>query len=480
MSSRSGSMPPNGLGASRWAEIPDSAPPGPAASGPHPVAPRPEIPRLAAPVLRSTGDPEIPRFPGPPVDSTSALDSSLHRPSQLEPIVTATKEPTKEPQTNLASEPRQIWHHTEETGTKVILHFDGVECMVRGMVKSKDGTPQDGPAIRAICKLSVEIDKTLAFGGDHELVNTEKGGSMVSLGVEGDGRSGQGPALKVVVPRVENERFGISAEVGGTLAATRKPFPPTSKDFVIDLTKLELEGENGQLPKVFQKLSVEATGKAKAAVKAATQSPTVSEVIASSKGNGDGTPSRSVVIVGLPYEFTVKQVLDLIKPTTNTRVIEIKITKEHAALLSFLTPAGAEDFLSQWESGFVTFPYEDEGLGKVEWRSRVLPWGTYVPIKPESLCGYIEKGATRYLRIRGRNPITIREANLTWSLDNYRHCLGNHIYDGHIYRDDQTSEVAELEFLSVARAVSALHSFKPKDGFARATFTFLPDKYVLI
>ncbi|TGJ74471.1 hypothetical protein EYR41_001476 [Orbilia oligospora] len=518
MPPRSESMPPpSGLGASRWAAPPGPEPPGPTSSDPRPVISRPEIPLPVIPrpsIPRpSIPRPSIPRpsIPRPAIPRPAALrflapatelnDSlGLSRPADLpanspdtfdagssEPYIssltaTTIEESVEELQADPAPRTYEAWHHGEDTESKIILHLEDIECVVRGTVNSKDGTFQDVPTIQAVAKLSIELDKVLVLDKKHDFMAPENGGflekgSTVSLNVEGDTRQDQGPALRVVIREVKNREPDKPTGAGAAQVTAQNPFPPTSRD-AVDLNGLEFEDEDDKLPQAIQNVFAHATTEAKVAVEETAQSSKAS--VAASPPESDGaTPSRSVIIAGLPYGFKVKQVLDLIEPTKNTGVIEIKLTKAYAALLGFLTPAGAQDFLSQWKSGFITFPYEDEELGRVEWRSRVLPWGVYVPVKP-SLRGYIEKGATRYLCIHGRNPITIREANLTWSLDNYRHCLGNHIYDGRIYRDDQDSEIAELEFLSVSRAVQALHFLKPKDGFARATFTFLPDRHVLL
>ncbi|KAK6520464.1 hypothetical protein TWF506_000718 [Arthrobotrys conoides] len=503
MPSRSESMPPpSGLGASRWAAPPEPAS-GPASSDPRPVFshpaiprpsnPRPSNPRTANPrpaALRFVAPANEPNggfgpsySADPPADSPDTVDTGLSEPHQPSLTATTIEGLVGESQTDFSPRTNETWHNTEETESKLILHLEDIECVVRGTVKSKDGTSQDVSTIQATAKLSIELDKVLVLGKKHDFMAPGNGGflekgSTVSLNVAGDGRQGQGPALRVVICEVKNEGPGKPTTDGAVQVSPQKPFAPTSRDVVIDLNSLDLEEEDHQLQQPIKEPSAEGVAKAEAAIEGTAQSSTASVAAGSSNGDGDAT-SRSVIIAELPYGFKVKQVLDLIEPTKNTLVIEIKLTKAYAALLGFLTPAGAQDFLSQWESGFVTFPHEDEELGRVEWRSKVLPWGTYVPVKPDSLRGYIEKGATRYLCIRGRNPITIREVNLTWSVDNYRHCLGNQIYDGHVYRDGQDCEVAELEFLSVSRAIQALHFFKSKDGFSRATFTFLPDRYVL-
>ncbi|EGX47355.1 hypothetical protein AOL_s00083g448 [Orbilia oligospora ATCC 24927] len=508
MPPRSESMPPpSGLGASRWAAPPGPEPPGPTSSDPRPVISRPEIPLPVIP-RPSIPRPSIPRpaIPRPaalrflapktelndslglsrsadlPANSPDTFDAGSSEPYLSSLTATTIEESAEELQADPAPRTHETWHHGEETESKIILHLEDIECVVRGTVDSKDGAFQDVPTIKAVAKLSIELDKVLVLDKKHDFMAPENGGflekgSTVSLNVEGDTHQGQGPALRVVIREVKNRGPDKPTGAGAMQVTAQNPFPPTSRD-AVDLNGREFEGEYDKLPQAIQNVFAHATTEAKVAVEETAQSSRAS--VAASPLESDGaTPSRSVIIAGLPYGFKVKQVLDLIEPTKNTGVIEIKLTKAYAALFSFLTPAGAQDFLSQWKSGFITFPYEDEELGRVEWRSRVLPWGVYVPVKP-SLRGYIEKGATRYLCIHGRNPITIREANLTWSLDNYRHCLGNHIYDGRIYRDDQDTEIAELEFLSVSRAVQALHFLKPKDGFARATFTFLPDRHVLL
>ncbi|KAF3159513.1 hypothetical protein TWF788_003736 [Orbilia oligospora] len=499
MPPRSESMPPpSGLGASRWA-----APPGPTSSDPCPVISRPDIPlpviprpsiprpsiprpaiprpaalRFLAPTTELNGSLGLSRSADLPANSPDTFDAGSSEPYLSSLTATTIEESAEELQAGPAPRTYETWHHGEETESKIILHLEDIECVVRGTVNSKDDTFQDVPTIQAVAKLSIELDKVLVLDKKHGFMAPENGGflekgSTVSLNVEGDTQQGQGPALRVVIREVKNREPDKPTGAEAGQATAQNPFPPTSRD-VVDLNSLEFEDEDDSPPQAIQNISAQSTTEAKVAVEKTAQS-SKAPVATNSPENDGATPSRSVIIAGLPYGFKVKQVLDLIEPTKNTGVIEIKLTKAYAALLGFLTPAGAQDFLSQWKSGFITFPYEDEELGRVEWRSRVLPWGVYVPVKP-SLRGYIEKGATRYLCIHGRNPITIREANLTWSLDNYRHCLGNHIYDGRIYRDDQDSEIAELEFLSVSRAVQALHFLKPKDGFARATFTFLPDK----
>ncbi|KAK6527932.1 hypothetical protein TWF281_009193 [Arthrobotrys megalospora] len=521
MPPRGESMPPSapaGLGASRWATPAPASVPGP----PRAIAP------AAKPAVKPGGGLGASKLATTPADGTNLPYAGPPDPHHRDPAAVPLETSGGKFQAGSGPGTYQTWHHVEEAGSKIIFHLDEIKCLVRGVVKNKDGHVQD-TASEATASLSIVLDKVMVFGKNQEFVVTDQGcalddGSVLRFTAEGDGHPSRGPALGIKIEKAKNEKPIKMLKSGTPKPIVQRLFTPTPTDIVIDLSSLELEPEDSRLPEAVQKLAAKATAKANAqvaveqrakaaaaeqaakaaaeqaakanlqlAIDTSVQSPTVPAVVGSSGDSGkkekalilDSTKltvlggaltSRSVAISGLPYGFKVKQVLDFINPTKNTQVIEIKMTKSYSALLGFLTPAGAQDFVSQYKSGVVTFVYQDDDLGMVEWRSKIVLWGDYVPIKPESVPGFVAKGATRYLTVRGRNPITIREANQTWTLDQYRHCLGSQIYDGRIYRDDQDYEVAELEFLSIARAISAIHAFKPKDGFGRATFKFLPDK----
>lgn len=283
--------PPGGLGASRWA-----APPGPAPSAPRPAIPRLAALRLAAPAVPATEPNGSPSANS--TNSTNTFDTKPPKPHQPGPTSSTVEESTGGSQANTAPRTCQNWHHIEETDSKLILHLGDIECVVRGTVESKDGISQQAPTIRATAKLSIELDKVLVLGKNHDFMTTNKGGflengSTVSLNAEGEGRLGQSPVLVVVIDGIETKKPSEPTEAGTTLAAARKPFPPTSRDVAIDLTSLEFEKEDQQLPEVVQKLSAEATAKAEAAVEAADLPPTASVAVSSSEDNGKNCLSNS-------------------------------------------------------------------------------------------------------------------------------------------------------------------------------------------
>ncbi|KAK6360701.1 hypothetical protein TWF730_006830 [Orbilia blumenaviensis] len=446
----------SGLSASRWAAPAAAGPSTPRLFAPRPSAPRPFAPRpsalrpsafieesgsgLGASCSVAPSDSGVNPFPTDTGSINSDSEKSCsdspkpepNEPNIADPSDAAPEGPLRDSETE---------HHIKEDDSKITIRLHEIDCLIRGIIKDLDSAPQGDIAFPATANLSILIDKAVALGKNQEFVAPAKGSlskdrPIVRLNIEGDGRLGKGPALGVNIGDTANEEPAKSLEV-----------------------------KSGQKPDLFFDLRSEGD----------------KQISAVDTPHSDNSPSRSIIIWDLPRRLSVEEILDLITPTKNTHVIEIKLVLGDAITLSFATPAGAKDFLSQWESGSIVFPYSDEQLGTVEWKCRVQILGNFVPVKPETLPDYLGRGATRYLRIRGRSPIAIREAHLTWSLDKYCSHLGihNHVYTGQVYRDEQDFEIVELGFLSVSRAISLLHVLKDKDGFLRSSVAFLADRHFI-
>ncbi|KAF3931743.1 hypothetical protein ABW19_dt0209529 [Dactylella cylindrospora] len=389
----------------------------------------------------------------------------------------------------------------------------------------------------ATANLSIVLDKVLVFGRSN-LNLTDKGylledDSILAFNVERDGRKTRGPAMGVSVGKLE-EKMVRSSDTKAAEADTdsdKTPRPtlqaksmltsqfskiskigPNPGDLIrhLNITYLEEspspepEGADehkleepkqgkptSEVPKMQELATkvlelverkkgapkVEAPGKE--APKPEAQKPESAQpakATAVKKDDNTKLGSRCVLITGLPYGFTIPELLNLIKPTKNTLVIEIKMTKSFSGMLHFFKPEGAQDFLKQYPEGYITFEYKEPELGLMEWRAKPQLWGEYTRILPESLPWHItETGATRYLRIYGRKPTTLKDADKLWTLEDYRKVLGQPIYDGKIYFEKDRKEVAVLEFLAIKQSVYARAKFRGFDGFQEASYQYLPD-----
>ncbi|EPS35861.1 hypothetical protein H072_10659 [Dactylellina haptotyla CBS 200.50] len=357
------------------------------------------------------------------------------------------------PEANSVLKSYQTWHRVEDAGSKIIFHLDEINCLVRGFVKNKDGSGTTmGTVTQAKADLSIILDKILVFGDKKELVLTDKGyfledDSVLRFNVEGAGQKGRGPVLGATIHHPKNEKTSQpSNQKLSQLAKSKETFESalrgmTFKEFVPNIR------DPGPDTEISRELEI--------------------------KGEYSSKNSRCVLITGLPYGFKVSELLNLIHPTKNTLVVEVKMTKSYSGLISFYKPQGAKDFISQYPQGFITFPFEDPDLGKMEWRARLEPWEPYEPINGSMLTGQTDDfNATT----------TVKEADSLWTMGDYRTRAGIilQIYDGKIYRDVKTqNEVADLEFLSIKGAVAARASLQETEGFNGATFEYLPDPYVL-
>ncbi|KAF3919269.1 hypothetical protein ABW20_dc0103200 [Dactylellina cionopaga] len=124
----------------------------------------------------------------------------------------------------------QTWHRVEDTGSKIIFHLDEINCLVRGFVRSKDGSVQDtkGTATQATANLSIVLDKVLVFGKNQDFAVTDKGyfledDSVLRFNSEGDGGKGRAPALGVGINKAENEKPGRVGEPKVTPAVSVAP-----------------------------------------------------------------------------------------------------------------------------------------------------------------------------------------------------------------------------------------------------------------
>ncbi|KAF3923435.1 hypothetical protein ABW21_db0207004 [Orbilia brochopaga] len=325
------------------------------------------------------------------------------------------------------------WNHIEDTGSKIIFHLDEINCLVNGVVKPKDGAFQskEGTVVQATANLSISIDKVLLFGQGLELATDEKGavfqdGSAVKFSMEGTGQKGRAPALGVNIIKAENVKpENLKPENVKPLG----PVTPTHPVAPVAFLPEKKHEEPLRQQMVRSSLGFPLFGRQK------TQTEFASP--ASAAAVQDFPPlkiaTRCVLITGLPVGFKATSILELIKPTRNTLVIEVQLTQSNSALFHFFTPDGAQDFISQFPGGYIDFKFVDPDLGPMEHRAKAQLWGDFVAIKNPD----VVVQATRFLGVSGRNPTTIKEATSgdVWSLGNYREHLGAMVYDAKVRRD---------------------------------------------
>ncbi|KAK6543141.1 hypothetical protein TWF694_007061 [Orbilia ellipsospora] len=395
-----------------------------------------------------------------PANSANPYYGGLLDPRHRDPTAVVLEASTGNLEAKAVSRTYQTWHKVEDTDSKIIFHLDEINCLVHGFVKNKDGSQGSiGTATQATANLSIILDKILVFGKNQDFAVTDKGyfledDSVLRLNTEGEGIKGKSPALGVNISKPESQK-------PTKLNEHNSPRPATAIKLIGNALQDITMKDFASLP----------------SPKSVTY-----DLEPKKTGSGYKPNSRCVLIAGLPYGFTVSELLNLITPTKNTLVLEVKLTKSYSGLIYFYFPEGARDFMAQFPNGYLGFPFEEPDLGTMEWRAKPQFWGDYEPITPESLVHQIEKhGATRFLRIRGRRPTTLKGGNPLWTLDDYRAAHNEfQIYDGHVYEDETSEqEIADLEFSSISFCVYAKAILCEKDGFSKAEFEYLPDPYVL-
>ncbi|KAJ6260447.1 hypothetical protein Dda_4673 [Drechslerella dactyloides] len=441
---------------------------------------------------RNTSAPTASSSPGGGLGASRFASATQRNPFYRGPMDPRHRDPTAvvlETSTgSLAADPVartfKSWHHIEDAGSKIIFHLDEINCLVNGVVRPKDGSIQSSEAtvVQATAHLSISLDKVMLFDQGLELDNTDKGtvlqeGSAMRLTMEGNGQKGRAPALGIDILKAENVTpENIKPEnvkpIGPVTPIRQPPTTSVPEKKRVEEPLRQTLFKNSQptsgLPMLGQRSS-----------QAQIISPAT--VAAVQELKEIKLPTRCVLITGLPHGFKVSKILELIKPTRNTLVIEIQLTKSNSTLFHFFTPEGAKDFITQFPNGNIEFEYVDPELGPMDYSPKAQLWGDFVAIKGTEMINQVrDHGATRYLKICGRNPTTIKEATSggVWSLDKYREYLGATLYDGIVRRDNNGQEIAELEFLSIHACLFAHAKLRAMDGFGGAKFECLPDPFV--